>query len=330
MDARRELVLRVARRRERELGGLSPEAFEELLASVERQVVPAESLTPDERALSAVAAALERLERSVEDDDLLDDERFEAVRSERLERLARTMDEALEVDPGCVDALLLRELARGSALSGIPLNLELADGLRGIERDFGWEPVEEARERTGGAWNDVLARPRMRVRAALARTYLDSARYRQACELCSSLVDADGRDPLGARLTWALALARLEDEEGLNELSARFGHHGNAWFHLARTLLLHKLGRPGAARRALRGYCELCEGGAYALLNPAYVDTYLPDRPSVRPGSFEETVMAVYEADPVIADTPDFVDWAASVPGVSEAAGRFRRDRGLD
>ena len=77
-----------------------------------------------------------------------------------------------------------------------------------------------------------------------------------------------GLDPLGARHTSALALARLEDEAALDALEASFGRRGDSWTQLARLILFYKLGRMGAARRALKGLDTLCEGGVYALLRP--------------------------------------------------------------
>ena len=137
-------------------------------------------------------------------------------------------------------------------------------------------------------------------------------------------------DELGARHTWAIALARLEDEAAFDELDARFGRQGNAWTHLTRALLLFKLDRMPAARRALRGFASLCRGGAYALLRPTFVEPYLPDRPDAEPGSYAEAMMAVHECDPAIMDTPDFLGWASAQNGFAEQAQRFARENDLD
>ncbi|MBD9242503.1 MAG: hypothetical protein EGQ45_00305, partial [Clostridiales bacterium] len=97
----------------------------------------------------------------------------------------------------------------------------------------------------------------------------------------------------------------MRAEAFIDELDARFGRQGNAWTHLTRALLLFKLDRTPAARRALRGFASLCRGGAYALLRPTFVEPYLPDRPDAEPGSYAEAMMAVHECDPAIMDTPD-------------------------
>ena len=136
-------------------------------------------------------------------------------------------------------------------------------------------------------------------------------------------------DPLGARNTAALAYARLEDEEGLNALEARFTQ-GNAWTSLARCLLLYKLERTPAARRSLRGFAQLNQGAAYAMMRPVFVEVYLPDRPDYAPGCFEEAMAAVHEAEVIIADTPDFVAWCQAQTWFEADARAYAEKHDLD
>ena len=95
-------------------------------------------------------------------------------------------------------------------------------------------------------------------------------------------------------------------------------------------VLLYKLDRMSAARRALRGFDELCEGGAYALLRPTFVEVYLPDRPEAAPCSFRECMLATREAEPIIADTPDFIAWCQGNDWLVSSAGRFAEKNDLD
>ena len=127
-----------------------------------------------------------------------------------------------------------------------------------------------------------------------------------------------------------LACARLEDEAGLGALDARFSDRESAWSHLARVLLLYKLNRLPAARRALRGFDSLCAGGAYALLHPTYVEIYLPDRPDAEPCGFEESLMAVREAEPIIADVPEFISWCQGHDWLVASARAFAERNDLD
>ncbi|HQE70248.1 MAG TPA: hypothetical protein PK071_03910, partial [Atopobiaceae bacterium] len=137
-------------------------------------------------------------------------------------------------------------------------------------------------------------------------------------------------DALGCRHSAALAHARLEDETGFEELDARFDHASSAWSLLARAILNFKLGRMGAARRALTGYSTLVEGGAYALLRPVLVGTYMPDRPACAPCSFAEALLAVHEADPIVVDVPDFALWAESQHRVRISAISYAQLHGLE
>lgn len=323
MNAREEQVRRLALKRRRKLGSLSDEAFHELELAVRddpQRFVDDEQ----EEAFALVAQALAAMDASHRDDDLLDDEQYLAARARRLSNLAAACEPALELDPACHDAALLRLLAADSSLD------DLLDGLFELDERIADEEGGIQVPAAGDAWADVFVRPRLRIHAAIARTCLNTARYRMACDRCAQLLAEAPIDALGARFTYALALARLEDEDGFNWLDAREGRRGNAWFHLSRVVLMYKLGRMPAARRALRGYDALCPGGAYVLLQPVYVDTYLPDRPAFEPGGFEEAMLAVHEADPIIADVPDFAAWACDQPGFLDSAQRYCERNGLD
>lgn len=318
MNAWDELVERCARRRREEIGPLSDDAYAELRLAVSAD--PASFVeAASERALLVLARALDAYRESCKNDDLLDDDAFEQERDRRLAALRTASERARALDPESLDARLIALLAQD--LGPDPL----LEGLVELEREIGpGEPVE------GDAWDDVFYRPRLRLRAAVARTCLDGARYRMAQSAATSLLDAAPSDKLGARRTLALALARLEDADGFDALDARLNRHGDAWSHLARVILLFKLDSMSAARRALRGYDRLCEGGAYALLRPVLVEPYLPDRPEAEPGSFEEAVLAVREAEPIIADTPDFISWCREFDWFTGSAERFARGRDLD
>ena len=342
MDAHEELVLRLAEKRRRKLD-LSQSGSVELVLAVREN--PGKFVDdPVEEAFGIVAQALERYEESHRNDDFLSDEDFMAERKRRLERMRGDCERALAVDDGCTDARLLSVLARDEepdALLDLLLDIErdvANQGLALSDADaVGTTPTSlgsaGAGPATGGsvdAWSDVFSRPYLRVQAAVARTCLDTARYRMANAEGQRLLAEARSDALGARHTCALALARLEDEEGFDELDSRFGRRGDSWAHLGRVILLYKLGRMGAARRALAGFDRLCEGGIYALLRPVMADTYMPDRPLAEPYSFEEAVLAVHEADPIVVDVPDLPAWTEAQPGMRESAMSFARKSGFD
>lgn len=345
MRAREEALERIAARRRMKTPGMSDEAFAELGLAV-RANPEAFVDTDAERAFLVLADALEANEAAREGEEFLDDDEYLAQRSRRIDRLAAGCQAALDLDAHCVDAATilallgedpsaaLEELLRLDAAEGGYADmahgkpeLRLIDeeqvGAKDFADDAGVNGSNGAGKPRLDLWADVFERPLLRLHAAVARAYLDTTRFRAACDSCETLVSLAPGDPLGARHTWALALARLEDERGFNELDARFGRQGNAWSHLARTLLMFKLDRMSAARRALRGYASLVDGGAYALLRPIFVEAYLPDRPFVGHNSFEEAMLAVHEADPVVVDTPDFIAWCTAQDGFADDAQRY-------
>ncbi len=323
MNGRGEQLQRLALKRRRQLGALSDEAFNELELAVRQD--PARFVDDaEEEAFALVVEALAETEQQTHDDDLLDDEQYLATRRRRLDALGTACTRALELDERCVDAALLQVLARDESPDAT------LDALVAIEQRIVEEQGSIQPSVTGDAWADVFVRPRLRLSDAIARLCLCTARYGMARERSIDLLAKAPLDALGARLTCALAMARLEDEEGFNWIDAREGRHGNAWFHLSRVILMYKLGRMAAARRALRGYDQLCTGGAYALLQPVFMDVYLPDRPTWQPQSFDESVLAVHEADPIIADIPDFAAWTCDQPGFLASAQEYARRNGFE
>lgn len=323
MDAHEELVERLALKRSHKLGDLSQEGFEELRLAVNKD--PESFIDDDEEhAFSIVAHALDDYRSSAEDDDLRDDEAYESERTKRFDRMQKACDQAIAFDPHCIDAQLLALIATNNSYD------ELFHGLDQLLNDTNEREGNLSVPATGDVWTNVFARPRLRVEAALSRVCLDTARFGLAKKHCLNLLTLSPLDWLGARNTCALVFARLEDEDGFNWLDARFSHHGTAWFHLARVILLYKLDRMSAARRALRGYDQLCQGGAYTLMQPFFVERYMPDRPPFEPGSFDESVYAVFEADPIIADMPEFIRWVSSQPDFMASAHSFASNNGFD
>lgn len=303
MDAREELICRIVSRRRAEIGELSAEALEELRLAVAAD--PAGyAQAPEEASYLALGRALGTYEASRHDDDLLDDEEYLKRRSARLAKLAAAAQAAAETCPTCSDARLIAAIADDKNPDG------LLDALLAIEHDLypAGAPQEafDLDEDVAG----IASRPWLRLKAAIARTCLDGARAKMAIAAANEVFEVDPGDSLGARYTAAIAYARLEDEEGFDALDARFAFHGNTWSNLARVILLYKLGRMSAARRALRGFNDLSAAGAYALLRPCFVELYLPDRPQAAVGSLDEAFMAVHEADATIVDVPDFIRWA--------------------
>jgi hypothetical protein len=325
MDAHEELILRVADKRRRKLG-LSKNAYAELLLAVRKD--PEKFIDDDqEEAFLHVVKAIDRYMDKSRVDDMLTDEEYLAERTRRYAQLASDCSAALAIDDACEDARLIFEIAKDDDPDA------LLDRLIDIQQDVERASVgyaSESRLDAVDAWDDVFSRPYLRLQDSIARAYLETARYRLALAAGQRLLAISPSDVQGARHTCALALARLEDEAGFDELDAQHGRHGDTWSHLARVILLFKLGRLSAARRALAGYDRLCEGGSYALLRPVLVEPYVPDRPACAPCSFAEAMLAVHEADPIVVDTPDLPAWAEAQPGILESAQAFAQKSGFE
>ena len=298
---------------------MSDAAYEELLLAV-RQNPEAYIDSDAERAFALLAQAMRKFNESVRDDDLLDDDQYMAARNKRFETLRGACQAALSVDADSLDAQLLL------ALATVGRPDKLLDALCELEEKSPDEPAFAQLD-----WGNPWDRARLRLRVAISRTCADCACWKMALEAANSVlgVTESAGDPLGARNTAALAYARLEDEEGLNALEARFTQ-GNAWTSLARCLLLYKLERTPAARRSLRGFAQLNQGAAYAMMRPVFVEVYLPERPDSAPGCFEEAMAAVHEAEVIIADTPDFVAWCQAQAWFEADARAYAEKHDLD
>ena len=169
---------------------------------------------------------------------------------------------------------------------------------------------------------------------AISQLCMASARYRAAANYARRVLKAEGY-PTRAAGTVLLAIARLEDEDGFfalaHQLEEEIGAdalENSPWYLLARTILLFKTNKMRPAKRALREFANRCEGGAFFLLNPMYQTPYLPCRPEPR-DPWDLSHQAVWEADGIISDTPDFAPWANACEDVSQLAQEFARRYGF-
>lgn len=294
------------------------------------------------------------LERLGQMEDLPDDE-FEARRARLFSETRRALLEIAREDRLAIDAelvaILLADTDVDSCLSDL-MHLEarvkehLIRDVEGFDPDAPafWSPsaLERASARLAAEAADGAAADGADPAAELTRTSpslvgwlhvleaisqlsIATARYRAAIRYARLVMRASGY-PSHAEGTVLIAHARLEEEEEFFAAAAEAGE--TPWFLLTRTLLLYKLGRRKAAKRALRDFVSRCDGGAFFLLNPTYLTPYLPVRPEPRE-SWDLTHQAVWESDGLIADTPDFVAWAEQIDGVYETSEAFASRNGF-
>ena len=331
MNLTEELVQRCALKRRASIGSMSDAAYEELLLAVQSDLKSYASET-DELPMYHLAQAVKRYQDSQLNDDSYTDEEFVQARITRLQTFLYALKNIREKYGENTDLLRMDALIHASdpesllqALLAIQNQAE-----KEAKRTSNLEDSKISATIPHDMWADVFTRPRLRLQAAIGRTYADTARFKLAATTCEQLLEESPSDAVGARFTLALTYARLEDEAALNRLDDRFNHHSNAWIELARAILLFKLSRISSARRALKSYQMNTEGGAFALLHPTFVDIYIPDRPEVKTGSFNEALLAIHEAEPIIVDVPDFVEWAGNIPEFAAASDAYAAANGFD
>ncbi len=309
--------------------------------------------TEHAQALAVYLETHERLMRELDRMEDLPDDEFEQRRSRLFAEMRLAMAKIAQADRLCVDAQLLSILLADASVDdclGDLLKLEarvrehLARAVPGVDLDAPRFWSAEALAAEGATAASLTASEPtligwLHTLEAIAQLCLASARYRAGMEYARTVLRAEGY-PSRAEGTVFLCLARLEDEEGFfafaRSLESRAVTPEEAsllvedspWYLLGRTLLLYKIGRRKPARRALRDFCTRCDGGAFFLLNPTYLNPYLPVRPAVRE-PWQLAHQAVWEADGIIADVPDFVPWAEAVDGVEAASEAFADRNGF-
>jgi hypothetical protein len=303
------------------------------LAEMSRQAMrsPETLLRDDEdRAFAALDKAVRRGREEIDDelDALYYDGEDGARRPTGERRLGKThalLARCIKLDEHCYDAHTLDALVCCECPDEA---LERLDALEPEARAWCAAQAERYDDPVVDPWDSVFLRPWLRMRSRAVDLLVQMSCYREALARCEAMLDEAPGDAQGMRHTTALLYARLEEEQGLLDLDARFAHQGSCWMHVARSVLLYKLGRMDAARRALVGLADLCPGAAYYLAYPSYVPPYLPDRPVYAPGTDQESLLATFEADFLVVDTPDFVNWALSVERFSRAAEAFGATHG--
>lgn len=212
------------------------------------------------------------------------------------------LDEALSLDPACYDALRMRSSSEApSAEARYRLLAEREDEVRAhceTARDEAVSSMEGERSMLAA---NIAMRPYWRWLASLAEEALICGRNTVAVGMAERLLASDPTDSCDVRFTLAYALAKLEDEPGLERLAGRYGTiapqrpANDAWMLLARVALAHKRCDLASARSLLEELLTAYPSGAGALLR----QVELPDgefaRLHVNPYSEDELILAVSE-----------------------------------
>lgn len=239
---------------------------------------------------------------------ILDDNILFAVHHQQVADLTSQADalleEALKLDSQCFDALRIQ--------------FSLHNDLPAAEEEFLASKADEVRESclaqaqaTGvmapdKRWSaSVLLRPYLRWMMNLASVNLELGRYRRCLEICHEVMDKDTNDITGTRLIAALALVKLEDASGLNQLVARFGHERNAWFDLGQMIMAYKQLRMKDAAFLLHELVRNYPGAGPTLVDQREIQQgYFCHLPFTW-GSEDELFLAVSEFSVVLNDGDD-------------------------
>lgn len=247
----------------------------------------------------------------------------------------KCLNEALDLDPSCHDAR--RMLAAASSGSPTAYHRYLADNAAGVreacERDAASYELPE------GDLKDVATllafRPYLRWIAIEASNALVCGRYRLGIRLANEALELDPSDPVGVRLTLAIAYAKLEDEETFASLYAdarkAAGNGplpGAAWYSLARMALAFKREDRDAAEEEIRAIITAYPNAGTTLTRQDDLPDGIFCRICVAPGSEDELILATSEATVLLQEGFDANErgtlgsWVSSRPDVAEAYAR--------
>ena len=293
-DPRREDYQRLGLRFAKTLDGSPADSAARAFASFGRRFAQSRDSLPQtdaDRAFHLVALATDLIDYQL---PFASDDAAEGL----ISRGRRLLSEALAIDPGCHDAR--RMSAAGSKPSFEEYYSFLRAGadevLASCTEQLALARSEMSGDRIGLA-EDIAMRPYRRWIAAASELALICGHNREALRLGEQLLENDPEDLSDVRYTMALALAKLEDEPGLDELESRLERtRGNAWSCLARTALAHKRRDYGAAREHLSRIIKRYPEAVSALIRQSELPDGVFSRLAVTPFSEDELILAISEA----------------------------------
>lgn len=297
-DPKREDYQRLSLRFARELDAGGPVSATRAFASFGRRFAQDRDSLPQsdaDRAFHLVVMATEVIDYEL---PFATDEAAEKL----IQRGKNLLNEALRIDPSCHDAL--RMLSSSEAPSVDARYHFLAEHVVEVRtscekaRDQAREGLSTERATLAA---NIALRPYWRWLASMAEEALICGRNHDAIAAAEELLAEDPHDTSDVRFTLAYALAKLEDEEGVSELSRRYASlralrpADDAWIMLARISLAHKRCDFSSARELLARLLGAYPGAGSALIR----QSELPDgefaRLRVTPYSEDELILAVSE-----------------------------------
>ena len=223
--------------------------------------------------------------------------------AELIARGRQVLDEAVTLDPNCFDAVRMKSSTEAPSIGArYDFLAEKVDEVRDVcERQRDESVATCPGERTSLA-ADLAMRPYWRWLASMAEGALICGRNRQCIDLCERLLESDPQDSCDVRFTLALALAKLEDDAGLDALIKRYPalrpnrSANDAWIYLARIALAHKRHNLVEAREHVQNLMRNYPNAGMTLIRQCEIPDGEFSRLNVAPYSEDELIIATSEA----------------------------------
>jgi tetratricopeptide (TPR) repeat protein len=221
-----------------------------------------------------------------------------------IERGHGLLDEALQLDPNNYDALRMKRAAEIASFDGYYEFLqEREEEVRARCTEAARAAVAEDAGERSTLEADLAMRPCLRWLATLASKAIICGRNHEALRWCEQALRLDPTDAADVRFTAAIAYAKLEDEQGLEQLVRRTRKLGtdrrhdvdDAWTQIAQVSLAYKRHDMVTARRLLRQLIKSYPHGAATLVAMSELPDGVFSRLAVPPFSEDELILAVSE-----------------------------------
>lgn len=253
--------------------------------------------TDVERAFHLVATATSIIDYELPfaDDDTAD---------QLVKQASNLLDEALALDPNCFDARRMKAAATAPTFEAHYVLLKQACD---ATCDACLAEAKAAVKEMGGEIGNLVARialrPAVRLLATLASKAVICGHNHEAIKWYKRALELDPLDEGDIRFTAAIAYAKLEDEEGLEQLArdsralgvGRPHDEDDAWVLISRMAIAYKQRDLTAARTVLKHIIKVYPNAALTLIAMHELPDGVFARLYVEPFSEDELIMAVSE-----------------------------------
>jgi tetratricopeptide (TPR) repeat protein len=231
---------------------------------------------------------------------------YEAMEASSPQRALQLARRALELNPRCVDALLI--VARASGGTGEQLIEQVRAAVRAGEEELGKGSFEDNR---GHFWGVLETRPYMRARAFLAELLAKAGRTIEAVEHLEAMLELNPGDNQGLRYVLLGHYLTLDRLDGAERLFREFDDEAGAFFAWGRVLHRFLSGDQAAAQDALAEARKTNRFAEDYLSGRKRLPGQLPDCYGI--GDENEGIVCAGELGQAWAKHPAAVSWLQSI-----------------